>query len=89
MKGVDDLTFEWDDAKAQSNLAKHGVAFETAAEAFYAADGAHVEDLRSAYGETRFNLRATVEGFPLIVTYTVRAGVIRIISARKAGRKER
>jgi uncharacterized DUF497 family protein len=30
-----------------------------------------------------------VEGFPLIVTYTVRAGVVRIISARKANRKER
>jgi uncharacterized DUF497 family protein len=86
---VDDLTFEWDDAKAQSNLAKHGVAFATAAEAFSADDGEHIEDLRRAYGEARFNLRATVEGFPLIVTYTVRAGVVRIISARKANRKER
>jgi uncharacterized DUF497 family protein len=39
---VDDLTFEWDDAKAQSNLAEHGVAFATAAEAFSADDGEHI-----------------------------------------------
>jgi hypothetical protein len=28
------LKFEWDDAKAQSNLAKHGVSFEEAASVF-------------------------------------------------------
>lgn len=34
MDDADDLHFEWDDAKAASNLARHGVAFEAAAAVF-------------------------------------------------------
>ena len=86
---ADALIFQWDEAKAASNLEKHGVSFETAAEAFFVEDGEHVAYLRQAYGESRSNLRATVDGFPLIVTYTLREGAVRIISARKANRKER
>ena len=69
-----ELIFQWDEAKAASNLEKHGVSFELAVEAFFAEDSEYIEDLRQPYGEERFNLRASVDGFPLIVTYTFRPG---------------
>ena len=84
----DDTLFEWDDHKADLNLQKHGVTFETAMEAFYVR-GQVVEDDRCDYGEQRFNRFAVVDGFPLCGTYTERDGVIRLISARKQNRKER
>lgn len=85
----DPLTFEWDEAKAESNLVKHGVPFTLAAEVFFVDDLVVIEDDRRAYGEDRFIAFGTVEGFPLAVAYTLREGVIRIISARKQNKKER
>jgi len=83
------LTFEWDDAKSEANLAKHGVPFDVATEAFFADDLIVLEDDRRDYGENRFIAFGTVEGFPLAVAYTVRDGIVRIISARRQSRKER
>ena len=82
-------TYEWDEAKAAANVAKHGVSFHTAVEAFNDAKCMVEADTRANYGEERFRLFATVEGFPICVVYTVRGDAIRIISARKANRKER
>lgn len=81
-------TFEWDEAKAESNLGKHGVSFFTAAAAFADPDGQIEPDLRH-YGEERYRLFANVGGFPVCVVFTLRGDAVRIISARKANRKER
>ena len=81
--------FEWDEAKAASNEAKHGVNFQTAAAAFDDVAGVIEADTRRAYPEPRFRLFAAVEGFPLCIVFTMRAGATRIISAREANRKER
>ena len=87
------VLFEWDEAKAESNRRKHGVSFELAAEVFddpYAvAEQDRVED-----GEPRWQTLGMVGGVVvLLVGHTVQEEesneVLRIITARKATRKER
>jgi uncharacterized DUF497 family protein len=84
--------FEWDPAKAVSNLRKHGVSFETAARVF-ADPHALVEQDRIENGEERWQTIGVVEGVVmLMVAHTVREEdkieVIRIVSARRANRRE-
>lgn len=89
--------FEWDAAKAQSNLSKHRVSFEIATRVF-ADPFAMVEQDRVKNGERRWQTLGSVDGhLLLLVAHTVRDGgdgedgteVIRIISARRAEPKER
>jgi uncharacterized protein len=51
-----DLEFEWDDAKADSNLLKHGVSFLEAATVFHDAWGLLIHDPIHSEGEERFVL---------------------------------
>jgi uncharacterized DUF497 family protein len=81
--------FEWDDAKAASNLRDHGVSFEMACRAFADVFAVEREDMRQAYGEARFTLIGMAEGWLLHVTYTPRAERIHIISARPAEPREK
>jgi hypothetical protein len=81
--------FEWDDEKADANLAKHGIPFEMAAEVFADPDRLDVGDGRFDYGEERRNTVGVVDDVVLTVSYTMRGGICRIISARRASRKER
>lgn len=55
----DTEAFEWDDAKAASNLARHGVCFD-AARSFDFEAAVIVEDRRAAYGETRWEATGPV-----------------------------
>jgi len=86
--------FEWDPAKADSNLRKHRVSFEMATRVF-ADPFALVEQDRIENGEHRWQTLGTVEGYLLLlVAHTVRDAedgteVIRLISARRADPKER
>lgn len=82
------MRFEWDEAKAEANLRKHGVPFTMAARAL--ADEDRLEDLddRLPYGEDRVNALCRIQQSILMVSYTDRGTVIRIISARKATRHE-
>ena len=82
------LEFEWDDAKAASNFAKHGVAFDEAVNIFLDANGVEWLDNRQDYGEERFNLLGMSKGTIFHLTYTERNGRIRIISARQATKYE-
>jgi uncharacterized DUF497 family protein len=84
-----DVTFEWDAGKAERNLVKHGIPFAYAARAFSDPYGTAYLDGRRPYGEERFNLIARVESYVLCITFTIREGNIRIISARRASKKER
>ena len=83
--------YEWDDAKAASNLAKHGVSFEVAILAFNDPGAVRVIDSRRDYGEQRINLFARLpsDGQALVVVCHVQRERIRIISARFANRRER
>jgi uncharacterized DUF497 family protein len=89
--------FEWDPAKAASNLRKHGVSFDTAIRAF-ADPFALTEQDRIEGGEQRWQTLGVVEGyFLLLVAHTIRdededgqpIEIIHIISVRAADRKER
>lgn len=80
--------FEWDGAKAQNNLAKHGVSFEAAAGVFFDVFAFDQVDLESEPGEVRYIITGMVNGVPLTVVYTERGDQIRIISARKATKHE-
>jgi len=82
------MQFDWDSAKAKSNLAKHSVPFEAAIGVFDDPFGYETRDDREAYGEERFVAVGMVVGVLLWVVYTERDGRIRLISARRATRKE-
>ena len=88
-----DVRFEWDPAKAASNLRKHHLSFEIAMRAFSDPFALTDQD-RMEGGEQRWRTLGMVEGWLLVlVAHTVRdddeTEVIRIISARRAEPKER
>lgn len=82
-----DDDFEWDDAKAASNLAKHGVTFQEAKKVFD--DAFSIDGVDEHEDEDRFYTIGTSDGRLLVVAYTFRGDVIRIISARAADSHER
>jgi uncharacterized DUF497 family protein len=81
--------FEWDEAKAAANLAKHGVSFEQACQAFDDPFAIDFVDGREDYGESRLILFGRVENRILVVAHTLRDDKVRIISAREAEPNER
>ena len=82
------MAFEWDPDKNAANIAKHGIDFEDAIRIF---EGPVLEstDERRRYGEVRIVAFGVVEDRELAVVYTMRGGHRRIISARRAHRRER
>ena len=66
---MNDGVFEWDDGKAAANVAKHGVSFEQAREAFKDPFAVEFEDDRRDYGENRYILLGMV-GDRLLVLST-------------------
>ena len=82
------MVFEWDSIKATSNKKKHGVDFADAATVFY--DTLAVTILDDELSKDRFiTLGTDALGRLLVVVYTWSEERIRIISARKATRRER
>lgn len=85
------ITFEWNPAKAASNLKKHGVSFEEAQSVFYDEYAVQFFDGGSSEEEDRFlMLGLSSEAKLLMVCHCVRynGDIIRIISARKATKNE-
>jgi len=86
------VEFEWDHAKAESNLKKHGVSFEEARSVFY--DDLAVQFFDESLGEeTRFILLGRSNLSRVLVVVHCERGendeILRIISARKATKTER
>jgi uncharacterized DUF497 family protein len=84
--------FEWDSRKARSNLAKHGVSFELAMTVFDDPYGlVAIDDTHSTPVEEReWRIGKSDEGM-LVVVFTKRdqGRIYRLISARRANRRER
>ncbi len=78
--------FEWDDDKARANLVKHKVSFAAGCLVFN--DPNSVEERDDDPHEDRYNVTGMVDDRLLTVNYAERAARIRIISARKANRRE-
>lgn len=87
--------FEWNELKSAANLEKHGVSFKEASTVFLDADALDGPDLTHSLYEERFlRIGLSLLARVLVVSYTLRShshvdNKIRIISARKASRKER
>jgi uncharacterized DUF497 family protein len=83
------VEFEWDPEKNRANIAKHGIDFEDAIAIF---EGPVLEKTASRrdYGEVRLLAFGLANGRELAIVYTLRGeGRRRIISARRADRRER
>ncbi len=87
------MNFEWDPDKDAWNYVKHGIRFETAAMVFD--DPYHVSQLdRVVDGEERWRTMGLIGGLVIVIvahTYREQNGeeTVRIISARKATKRER
>ena len=85
---MQDDRFEWDDEKARLNFAKHKLNFEVARRVFEDFDAIDDLDDREEYDELRFNRTGMVVDKLITVTFTERDDRIRLISARKATKRE-
>ena len=82
------MEFDFDPAKARSNIRKHGVSFAHAEQALRDELAVTVED-PDAVSEQRFvTLGMDALGRVLVVVHTQREGRTRVISARKASHGE-
>ena len=84
------MQFEWDRAKAQRNLRKHGVSFDEAVTVFYDSLAVTFDDPDHSVGEPRLiTIGYSVRGSLLVVAHTERCAAVRIINARRATARER
>jgi len=83
-------TFEWDPAKDEANRRKHGVSFAEAISAFMDPLSLTVPDPEHSESEERYLLLGeNHKRLLLVVSHTDKGDRIRIISVRKADRRER
>jgi uncharacterized protein len=81
------MEYEWDAAKNRSHFSKHGFDFEDA-ELVFAGLSFTFEDRRFDYGETRLITIGLLAGRAVVITHSMRGEATRIISMRKANRRE-
>ncbi len=83
------MNYQWDPKKATSNLRKHGIEFADAVGVFED-DWALTIEEQDVEGEQRFvSIGLDFLGCLIVVVYTYRNDDIRIISARRATKRER
>ena|SRR5665213_915082 len=82
--------FEWDDLKAELNFEKHGVLFEDAVLTLFDEDFIKLFDEKHSESEIRYvGIGKHPIGLRLVTIYTERGNKLRIISSRRANKKER
>ena len=82
------MAFQYDPTKAETNLKDHGVSFSDAEGVFFDPLALHRPD-PDAEGEERFvAMGLGSAGQILVVVYTIRGEDIRLMSARRATRRE-
>lgn len=83
------MTFEWDEAKNQTNLAKHGLDFADGQEIFKGPVLTQLDE-RFDYGEDRYTSIGFLRNFVVVAIFTKPTkDPIRFISLRKAVKHER
>jgi len=85
------ISFVWDEKKAAENFKKHQISFEEALTIFSDPNARMIFDPDRSEAEDRFILLGISSGLRLLVVchcYREDDKVIRIISARKANKKE-
>ncbi len=87
-----ELRFAWDPRKDRANQRKHGVAFDEAATVFSDEHALLLEDPEHSAADDRFillGLSSSLRTLVVVHGYREREALIRIISARKATKRER
>lgn len=85
-----DIQFEWNEEKAKHNLKKHGVDFNQAKTVFKDSLAYIFDDKEHSFQEKREIIIGHDSSHRLLlVSFTEKNGIIRIISARLATKKER
>jgi uncharacterized protein len=83
------MRFEWDEKKAESNFVKHGIQFEEAVTVFADPYLMFTEDSSHSQGEEReLAIGEMEDGSIIVVVFTMRGERIRVISARRATKRE-
>ena len=83
------MRFEWDQKKDEANQQKHGLSFDEAKELFTSEDYLEIYDEEHSVDEDRFIAIGAIDGGVVVLVFTEREeDVIRILSVRKATRKE-
>ncbi len=88
---MDGIRFEWDEAKSLVNRRKHGVSFEEARTVFFDENAIRFFDPDHSGSEDRFLMLGMSFRLRVLVVchcFRVSGDTIRIISARKADKKE-
>ena len=85
---IDEIIVEWDTAKDNLNIKKHGLCFKTAALVFADKNRVELYDFKHSAKEDRFMVIGLVNNL-ITVVYTERVDALRIISARVATEAER
>jgi hypothetical protein len=88
---MSELRFEWDGAKNKENIRKHGIPFEEAQTVFLDEHAIRFFDPDHSHDEDRFIMLGMSCKLRILVVchcYRVNDTVIRIISARKALKRE-
>lgn len=84
------MRFEWDTKKEQINRDKHGVSFAEAITVFNDAQASIFDDSKHSANEHReIIIGRSIVNSLLLVSFTERSSGLRIISARKANKKEK
>ena len=84
------MLFEWDWQKAAANLRKHGVSFEEAMTVFLDDHSLTGADPDHSFGEMRWLIIGrSARGRILLVAHADAGGIIRLINAREATRREK
>ena len=82
------MEFEWDPNKSEKCFIERGFDFTYMIRAFFDPDRLVQRDKRYDYGEKRYQLMGKIDGRVFVVVYTPRQKAVRIISARKANKRE-
>jgi len=82
------MEFEWDSIKSERNRRERGLGFEVAIHALNQVIE-NKADHRQDYGEKRMLAKCRHEDEILMIVYTMREGLCRIISVRRANKRER
>jgi len=84
------FVFEWDEEKADKNLKKHGVGFNEAKTVFNDPFSLTIYDPDHSVNEHRYvDIGLSSKGRLIVVSYSEKGERVRIISCRKAAKKER
>ena len=83
------VLFEWDDGNREKNLERHGITMEEAEQAFLDPEKKILHDpIHSSNEKRNLLLGKTQDSRILVIAFALRDTSVRVISARRAGKKE-